>query len=187
MTFRRTPKRERIQYREMFANIAITLAVFLFLTGSPSPVLAAPIVRGELGQVCRDTQLGVTFSCDKDWTILPTDNAFFVIISLEPEVSLIVSKTQSRIVSLEQLTRKMLEDMDRYAEGFQMERLRLAGRDAVLVKAYAKGLPEVRLQDYFFLNEGNLYSVFVLVKPADQWEAYKFILKKVVDSFNFSP
>ena len=134
---------------------------------------------------CRDDQFGVKFLCDTNWELEIHDDAVLLIISSDPAVTMTVAKTATPLTYLSQMNIKFLEDMGNYSDGFQTEQTRLAGHDAVKVKAFSREFPEVRVLDYYILRDKNLYSVLFSVNPKEEWERYKFFIKQIVDSFSF--
>ena len=137
-------------------------------------------------ETCTDTQLGVTFRCAADWDIHNVEDAVIIVISSEnPVITLTISRFDSKIRYLEQVTSRMLRERHLYEDGFKMEHVTFAGMPALKVKAFAKGIPNRRMVDYFFLRKGELYGVLFTVQPRSTWEKEQYLLKAVIDSFRF--
>jgi len=134
---------------------------------------------------CIDSNLGVKFHCNPNWVIQQNEDNLVVTISSYPEVTFTIEKTKLRIGFLSQLTQWSLNKMQRYAEGFGTERNTIANREALKVKAFSKENPRVRLSEYYLIHNLTLYRVVFSIQPKDEWDNYKFLIKMIMDSFNF--
>ena len=166
---------------------SIPLFAVILVLMVPALQTSANEMNVEMGpdDMCQVKDLGVKFLCQKDWAIRPVDDAVLVIISAEPDVTLIVARIDSRIKFLSQLTNSFLETKERYARGFRTERVKFADREAIKVKAFAKDKPQKRLLDYYFINDSSLYGVLFSVKPKEDTDDYKFLFQDIIDRFEF--
>lgn len=134
---------------------------------------------------CGDDTIGVKFLCNPDWDIHAEQNAIQMIVSNEPIITATILKGKTKLVSLEQLTKEVFMRQDRYEEGFQIERVIIAGRDALLVKGFSNIDPDTRYSDYYVIKNKFLYSFLFSLRPKSQWGRFKFLIKKVSDSISF--
>ena len=141
--------------------------------------------RYEDYETCRDDALGLRFACRSNWSIEFADLTDRFVISEDPFVEMIMVKEPTRLVSIEQLSVDILTGMNRYAQGFQTERIDAGAFKAVKVKAIAANDPESRLTDVYFLRDGALYKIYFNVSPYEAWDVYQFLWEKVVFSLEF--
>jgi len=134
---------------------------------------------------CVDRDLGIRFHCNPNWTIQSNPDSLTVIMSASPEVLFTIEKTNFRIGFLSQINELSLESMQRYAKGFGIEHNTIANRETLKVKAFSKKNPEVRLSEYYLIHNLNLYRISFSVKPKDEWDNYKFLIKNIIESFDF--
>ncbi len=132
---------------------------------------------------CADSEFGVEFSCESTWKWKRTNDAILIIISSKPMVTMTISKVDSPIKLLGQITDSYLRERGLYAEGFQAERVKFLDGEAVHVKAISRDYPDIRLSDYFFIKNNSLYGVLFSVKPNEEWDNYKFDIQEIIQSF----
>lgn len=135
--------------------------------------------------LCTNEGLGVQYFCDPQWKRRDIDDAVLIIISSDPAVTLTITKINSRILYMEQLTKRMLEDKALYAKGFRTRNVTFANKKAIQVKAFSRQHSGRRLLDYYFVHDGKLYAVLFSVYPKEKWDDYKFLIKKIGESFDF--
>lgn len=135
--------------------------------------------------VCRSRGLGIEIACKPSWEFIEKETAALLRIADYPETLVIIAKTDSSIVFLEQLTRGDLESTGRYARGFEFEEVLLDGQKALKVKAFSNGDTSARLVDYYFIRDEALWGLFFSVQPLEGWEEVKFLFVDLVKSFHF--
>lgn len=165
-------------------NLMMCLCLFGIFTASVATADQNDAPGGNL-QMCADKDLGVKFLCDPTWKLQPIDNALLIIITSEPDVTMIVARMDSEIKYLSQLTDTVLEKMKHYEEGFRTETVEIGDREAIKVKAFSKIFPNRRLLDYYFIHHGDVHSVLFSVNPKDQADKYLPLFKEIMDSFGF--
>jgi hypothetical protein len=134
---------------------------------------------------CFDESFGLKILCNPDWALEEADNAFMMIISADPAVTVTVVKIDSKIRFLGQLTRDAIQEIGQYASGFQYDYVDLAGEKAYKVKALSKKYPEIRLLDYYLVHEGQLYGLLFSISPKEAWDNYQFLFKRMAESVEF--
>ncbi len=134
---------------------------------------------------CREPEFGVKFLCSPDWTVHFDDRADMFVIEEDPEVILMIARETTGLISIEQLTHDWLSKSGNYADGFDIERLKVDGFDAVKVKAYDKQDNDIRLTDVYIIRGGHLYKILFSVAPKTEWEKYQFLFEKVLTSLLF--
>ena len=95
-------------------------------------------------------RLGVTFFCNPDWRIQAVDDALLIIVSTDPDVTMIVAKIDSNVKFLGQLTAQRLQELKQYKDGFVVENVILGDREMLKVKAFSDEYEARRLLDYLF-------------------------------------
>jgi len=136
-------------------------------------------------EYCSDEILGVRFLCNSNWEVRAEAGTIMIIISADPAVTMTVAKSYTPIATLSQLDEETLTELGQYAEGFSVERVTLAGREALKVKAFPIDYPQARLVDYYLLNDLDFYSLLFSIDPKEEWDKYKFLIQKIADSFYF--
>lgn len=137
---------------------------------------------------CQDAQLEVQFLCNPEWQLEEDENLIFIIIQEDnPAVTMTVAKSQAPVVFLEQLTESRLQEMGKYADGFNRARVPLAETEAIRIKAFPRAYPELRLIDYYLLHNDQLYSILFSINPKERAADYEPLIKKIVSSFKFLP
>ena len=134
---------------------------------------------------CRDGRLGVKFLCDPDWELQTEEETMLIVISSDPAVTVTVARSKAPVVFVEQLTKESLKQMGQYADGFMTENVQFAKQKAVKVEGFAEAYPEIRLLDYYVVNDFKLFSVLFSVNPKEKWADYRPLIEKVVESFEF--
>ncbi|MBU0469715.1 MAG: hypothetical protein KKD07_00970 [Candidatus Omnitrophica bacterium] len=134
---------------------------------------------------CSIDKFGIRFLCDPHWDIQDIDDNIFVTISKTPSVILTFAKIDSKIAFSQQISLEFLKQRNLYSDGFKMEDVKFAGKNAIKVKAFSKTEPNMRRSDYFLINDSSLYGILFSVYPKESWEDFKFIIKTVEDSIFF--
>ncbi len=135
---------------------------------------------------CENEELGIRYFCSPQWKRRDIDNAVLMIISSEPAVTLTITKIDSNIIFLEQLTKSLLDEKGLYADGFETGWKTFGDKKAIQVKAFSKQYSGRRLLDYYFMHNSELYAVLFSVHPKEQWDKYKFLIKQIRESFQFT-
>ena len=133
-------------------------------------------------RVCTNRVVGVEFLCNPDWKIDMSSEASLIVISANPDVSLIIAKIPSRFRFLAQIQSADFLELKQYANGFVKEQTKLANQDAIMVKALSQDTPPKRLLDYFFIKDSMLYTVLFSVNPQEKWDDYKLLIKTIAQS-----
>jgi hypothetical protein len=134
--------------------------------------------------VCQLQDYGVKFSCDPKWIQEQVDvSAMMYTISAEPFVSMTISRVDSKTLYLEQLDRNFFAEQNLYAENFQRTRVPFGGGEAIELKAFSRKEPNMRLLGYYYFYQSQLYGILFAVYPQERWEDYKFLLQKIIESF----
>jgi hypothetical protein len=131
---------------------------------------------------CTDRRLNLRFYCENGWKIQQADEAVLVVASSDPMVTLIVARIDSSITLLGQMTKKILDDMKQYRNGYMTEYVTYNDQQFFRVKALAQSDSEKRILDHYFIHEGKLYSILFSVKPKAKWDEHKFLIEKVLQS-----
>lgn len=132
---------------------------------------------------CADSEFGIEFTCEPTWKWKRTNDAILIIISSKPMVTMTITKIDSPIKFLGQITDSYLRERALYAEGFQVERVKFLDDEAVYIKAISSHYPDIRLSDYLFIKNNSLYGVLFSVKPREEWDNYKFSIQEIIQSF----
>ena len=170
----------------------ISLFTFISLTILPAHSSASQFEQNYLKNLyghsvdCVDKNLGITFYCNPNWKIISSKNKLSTTISTYPNVTFTVEKLNSKMDFLSQINRFSLESMNRYAEGFGTEHITIANRETLKIKAYSKKNQYVRLSDYYLINNLALYRISFSVNDKDDWDKYKFLIRDIMKSFNFT-
>ena len=134
-------------------------------------------------QDCRLDDYGLTYLCNPGWIVEKQDDVTLVVVSTDPLIMITVRFPDSKIKLLAQLSKIYFQDKQWYQPGFQKEGCTFAGREAIRIKAFPSDNPEVRVTDYFFMNQGKLVGVFFSVFPKERFEETQFQIKEIADSF----
>ena len=132
---------------------------------------------------CGDELLRLGYLCDFSWPVQRRHNGLLITIEDQPQVLFKILKVDVGIQYIEQLSRDRIEAIGQYQSGFVTEEGRVAGIETIKVKAYAKGDPETRLLDYYFVKNDHLYGLFFSVKPKELWEKYQFVFQDILSGF----
>jgi hypothetical protein len=133
--------------------------------------------------LCQTAEYGVKYWCDTQWESQDASDGEMFVISSSPKVTLEFAHTDKKIVFLGQVNTFLLSELGDYKAGFRTERVKFAGREAIVVKGFDKNNPETRYQDYYFIHDNKLAGVKFALSPKEQWDEGKFLIKKVADSF----
>lgn len=134
---------------------------------------------------CKDEELGVRLLCNPDWELQTDKETILIIISSDPAVTLTIARQKTPLISVEQLSNTLLTELGQYEEGFDTERIHLAGQEAIKVKGFYKSYPQIRLLDYYLIHNSSLYMVLFSVNPKEKWDDYKFLIKRITESLSF--
>ena len=149
-----------------------------------SPVAIADTSKEDL-LTCKDEELGVRLLCNPDWELQTDKETILIIISSDPAVTLTIARQKTPLISVEQLSNTLLTELGQYEEGFDTERIHLAGQEAIKVKGFYKSYPQIRLLDYYLIHNSSLYMVLFSVNPKEKWDDYKFLIKRITESLSF--
>jgi len=165
----------------------IFLIFFFFMVLLPYIGLAKENILKEHAQqhFCSNEELGIRYYCEPEWKRRDIDDAVLTIISSSPAVTLTITKIESNIVFLEQLTKSVLEEKELYADGFQVDHVKFSDKEAIQVKAFSKRYAGRRILDYYFIHNSKLYAILFSVHPKENWDEYKYLIKKIGESFQF--
>ena len=134
---------------------------------------------------CYARESGVKFLCNPNWKMKVVDqNSTVITISSKPFVTMAISRVDAKISFLEQLTKDFFKQRKLYLDNFQKDRVPFAQGDAIQLKAFSQIEPDMRYLGYFYIHDSKLNSVFFAVYPKENWEDYKFFIKKIRDSFS---
>jgi hypothetical protein len=131
---------------------------------------------------CRDNQIGVEVLCNRKWRQEVEPHAVLMIISEDPAVLFTVAKADQPVTGIDELTDDRLQILGQYAEGYKAEHLRINGDEAIKVEGYSAQYPEMRLLDFYVIHDYTLYSFLFSVNPKEEWENYKVLFGKIVQS-----
>jgi len=134
---------------------------------------------------CMYAGLGIKFLCKPTWQLHPAKDGILVIVSDDPAVTFTIEKLNSSVIMLEQITKSYLSALGLYAKGFAIEKVPLANKEAVMVKAFSKVYPEKRLLDYYLIHNKELYSFSFSINPREKWDLNKFLVRDVAHSLSF--
>ncbi len=161
------------------------MVMFLFISTSTFAKDSKKNSNQDNLRMCRNKALNVAFLCDPQWKMQTIDDAVLVVIDSDPTVTLIIAKIDSHIQFLSQMSKPTLENLDQYADGFRLDRIKRGGKDYVEVKAFAKDNIDKRILDYYMVHDLKLYGVLFSVTPKENWDKYKFLIQEIKDSFKF--
>jgi len=171
---------------------SIFFAFFILTFSALAEVYAQPVEKAGENQdaiidlhACSDEGLAINFLCNPDWELQTDEDVLFVVISSEPEVTMTIARADSPVVFLDQLADPYLQEIGGYEEGFVSSRIMLGSREAVRVEGVSSGDPDMQMEDYYLLDDFNLYSVLFSVYPKEEWPKYKELFSKIVKSVQF--
>ncbi|MFT5387918.1 MAG: hypothetical protein ACI9E5_001053 [Candidatus Omnitrophota bacterium] len=141
--------------------------------------------RSEEYGFCSYDKLHIGFRCHLDWLYAQDKNNFRAVISQDPEVTFSIISVDSGVKFLSQLSAKRLDSFDLYAEGFAIERATMADQKTIKVKAFSKQNANVRLTDYYFVNDNKLYGVLFSVTPKSRWDEVQHLIDYIAKSISF--
>ena len=134
---------------------------------------------------CTDSEFGIQFYCEADWKWRRVNDAILIIVSDNPTVTLTISKVNTPIRFLGQLTYSILEQTGLYADGFKTEHVTIADKNVLQVKAFSRHDENIRLNDYYYVHHQLLYGILFSVNPKEDWEQAKYKIKKIKSSIQF--
>ena len=173
---------------EKISTIFVFLLISMNFGGFPSFAeenkSQSPIKTVALHE-CKDQTLGLQFLCNPDWELEAHDQSMLIIISSDPAVTLTISKAKSPVIFFEQLTDTALKEMGQYVDGFTKEKVQIAGENATKVMGYSIGYPEIRLLDFYFLRDFELYSILFSVNPKEKFSDYESLFISIITSIQF--
>ncbi|MBF0385125.1 MAG: hypothetical protein HQL27_04570 [Candidatus Omnitrophica bacterium] len=162
--------------------------IFVCLAGSflfPfSSISSSQEVFG-LNKICTDGELGLQFACSDSWKLDVVKDAVLIVISSNPEATLIIAKINSTIKYPEQLTKERLKEVKQYEEGFDIEKVKIRDKEFIKVKAFSAEEPQRRILDYYLIRGNELYGILFTVEPKEAMDKYKFMFQRIVESITF--
>ncbi|MDD3375211.1 MAG: hypothetical protein PHY73_05765 [Candidatus Omnitrophica bacterium] len=135
-------------------------------------------------QICSDQKLGVKFLCNSNWEVQTDENAVMLFVSRDPEITLTIAKSEDPVNSIDQLTKENLKVIGGYKDGFKIEETMVAGKLALKVEGYSESIPEMKLADYYFVNNNQLYSFLFAVNPFEEYPYCEKFLSRIVASID---
>lgn len=167
---------------EAVAIIAETPAAEL---AEPSSVYVKTFLSNTI-ETCDMAEWGVSFKCDEKWVVQREAHPDQPEIEIyqDPRVVMSWKKLDANVRFLGQLNDLFFEKTSLYKEGFRTERVKFAGREAVLVKGLASEDPQTQRRDYFYLNGDKLVSISFAVSPEDKWDEGKLVIQEVKNTFS---
>ena len=168
----------------------ISFIILIVLWTSHGSVLASDdkgYLNKDFGSLiyCVDEELGVRMLCDKDWSLREGREALLLVVNSDPAVTITIVKIKDNVKLIDQVTNKQFVELGEYRDNFAKEFVLLGGERSVKIKGFSRKFPEMRLADYYVVHSGKLYGLLFSVDPMDEWDKYKFLFKKVADSFSF--
>lgn len=171
--------------RISFLSIALLLAIFtsrLQAEDNEDNVLNGNEITLNL---CTDDRIGYQIKCNPDWIINDELNSVSMIIVDEQEllVTATINKSNEKGITLKQLTPERLRFIGQYGDEVKIDRVQVAGMEAIKVKATAKDVEEMQLLDYYFVKDNFLYSVLFSVNPSERFPDFEGLFEKMIKSF----
>jgi len=165
--------------------LCLTVSPVWAQAGQEPEAIQDRITRDQISLVdCYAHACGLTFKCNPQWKVRVVDEYSTIItISTEPFVTMAISRIDSEIKLLGQLTKSFFQDKKIYSDNFQKGYVSFGGKDAIELKAFSKFEPRMRYLGYFFVDENGLNSVFFAVYPKEHWDDYKFFIKELAGTF----
>jgi hypothetical protein len=77
--------------------------------------------------------------------------------------------------------------MRSYGDGIHVDRTTLNGESVVEVRGLSAKVPDLQLQDYYFIERNNLYGFLFSVQPAKAMASYEPLIEKIAGSLIFLP
>ena len=152
----------------------------------PSSTPAGKEIAGMRLNNCSEQNLRIHFLCDFAWRDQnENSDVVFYAINANPVVKLKIAKIPIEILYIQELSREKLEAIGQYMQGFAVEDTEVAGYSALKIKAFSSKDPQIRLLDYYFVRDNNLYTLMFSVNPKGDWNDYKFLFREIVRSFTF--
>ncbi len=164
-------------------DIDVTMPVAT-LTASLNNISAQ---REKIGghHMCRMKDWGVQFTCDVNWEVMDRNTDLLkIVLSKDPLVTVSLKRFDEPVHFLNQLNTLFMEKNGRYKNGYQTERVKFAGYDAILVKGYSTDEAQTQLRDYYYLHNNRLYGVYFRLSPQERWEEGKLIIKEMKENFS---
>jgi hypothetical protein len=139
-------------------------------------------VQGIHWQECSDKRLKMTFLCGEEWEIQPHDHFLAIRVSIFPMVQLQLERINAPVRYLPQVTKVFLNQTLRYQSGFVMEPFEGKNYAMLKVKAFDSFNSQVRLTDFYFIKDNELYRLSWRAHPQEGWERFQFIAQHVAGS-----
>jgi len=135
---------------------------------------------------CTDKKIGVSLLCNEEWRLHEGKESILLVMYRNPAVTLTVTRISKELKFLTQLDKDSLKSLGNYKDGFRSDYDTIAGEKAIKVNGFSEEYPNIRLQDYYVLHNGQLYGFLFSVNPKQEWDSYKFLIKKMSESFEFT-
>jgi hypothetical protein len=97
-----------------------------------------------------------------------------------------IEETDQKIHYMSEFSKEAFLAMGRYEDDIHVEHQTRCGREAVKVNGYLKGKPHIRVSDFYLVNHLYVHAVKFTIDPKEAFEDYKWLIKEVVDSLNFT-
>ncbi|MBF0478435.1 MAG: hypothetical protein HQL26_03030 [Candidatus Omnitrophica bacterium] len=140
---------------------------------------------GETMQSCSDEGLGVEFPCMLAWPMKNTVDALEIQIATDPQVNMVIKKSESDGFVLSKITKDYLNKTNLYADGFVLTPVSINSADMIRVTGTSKNFPYRQIEDFYMMNGNELISVMFSVEPNILWGKYAEVFQYIIDNLNF--
>lgn len=135
---------------------------------------------------CVSEEAGIKFACNPNWKLSREGKMLTITVSLIPQVQFVIEEANLNLKFLSDFSRKAIASLGRFKDDFVIDRIENCGRETVNVSGYLKNDSETKVSDFFMLDHNNLHSVQFTVKPKESWTDYEPLIKKVINSLEFT-
>ena len=169
-----TKKQEKTRDVQMLAdtiNKALDEGIIESENSMASPEENLAYEYADAINICEIQEMGIQFACDPNWKVIPSEEGIErVIIENKPLITLALNKFDKKFQFLGQLNKPFLENTGLYREDFQTERVKFAGYDAILVKAYSAFNEETQRRDYYYIHNNEAVHISFML-PNTSWNS----------------
>lgn len=168
-------------------GIALTLLIFAIPVMAQENKEAFSKENTLTLNLCSDDTIGYKIKCNPDWFMSDEKNSVMMIIidGEDVMVTATINKSNEKGISMGQLTPEKLRFIGQYGDEIRIDRTRVAGLDAIKVKATAKDVSQMQLLDYYIVKDKHLYSVLFAVNPKEKFAEYENLFEEMINSFEF--
>ncbi len=132
---------------------------------------------------CQVKKFGMKFSCNPYWPMQEQQGGVAFVMDIDPYAVLTFSRIRSDLRFVSQITKEYLAKQNLYKDGFRMRHTTFAGIKAIEVKGFSKVDKGAQMLDYYIIKNNQLIGVFFSVADQTKWGDYRFLFKKVGESF----